>query len=120
MHAREAGTLTVAATVGLTFTGDANGKAPTAAQIIHGPDKVTRFLFGLAKRYGPAMVTSNQLALINGQLGAYTPGSPGGDGYQPMLPRVSALTVRDGKVCAVWDIANPDKFTGSPLRAGVS
>jgi RNA polymerase sigma-70 factor (ECF subfamily) len=100
----------------VTFTGDANGKAPTAAQIIHGPDKVTRFLFGLAKRYGPAMVTSSQLALINGELGAYTPGSPGGDGYQPMLPRVTAVTVRDGKVCAVWDIANPDKFTGSPLR----
>jgi RNA polymerase sigma-70 factor (ECF subfamily) len=63
------------------------------------------------------MVTSNQLALINGELGAYTPGTPGGDTYQPMLPRVTALTVRDGKVCAVWDIANPDKFTGSPLRA---
>jgi RNA polymerase sigma-70 factor, ECF subfamily len=28
---------------------------------------------------------------------------------------IQALTVRDGKVCAIWDIANPDKFTGSPL-----
>jgi RNA polymerase sigma-70 factor (ECF subfamily) len=26
------------------------------------------------------------------------------------------MTVRDGKVCALWDVANPDKFTGSPLR----
>jgi RNA polymerase sigma-70 factor (ECF subfamily) len=25
------------------------------------------------------------------------------------------MTVRDGKVCAIWDVANPDKFTGSPL-----
>jgi RNA polymerase sigma-70 factor (ECF subfamily) len=33
-----------------------------------------------------------------------------------MTPRVTAMTVRDGKVCAIWDIANPDKFTGSPLR----
>jgi RNA polymerase sigma-70 factor, ECF subfamily len=32
-----------------------------------------------------------------------------------MLPRIMAMTVRDGKVCALWDIANPDKFTGSPL-----
>ena len=32
-----------------------------------------------------------------------------------MMPRVTAMTVRDGKVCAIWDIANPDKFTGSPL-----
>ncbi len=31
------------------------------------------------------------------------------------MPRIMAMTVRDGKVCALWDIANPDKFTGSPL-----
>lgn len=102
----------------VTFTGDAGGRAPTAPRAIRGPDKVARFLFGLARRYGPAMLGSNRLALVNGELGAYTPGTAGGDGYQPMLPRVTALTVRDGKVYAVWDIANPDKFTGSPLRAG--
>jgi len=33
-----------------------------------------------------------------------------------VTPRVTAMTVRDGKVRAIWDIANPDKFTGSPLR----
>ena len=37
-----------------------------------------------------------------------------------MTPRVTAMTVRDGKVCAIWDIANPDKFTGSPLRVAQS
>lgn len=26
------------------------------------------------------------------------------------------MTVRDGLVYAVWDIANPDKFTATPLR----
>ncbi|MGH3265406.1 MAG: sigma factor-like helix-turn-helix DNA-binding protein, partial [Trebonia sp.] len=106
----------------VTFTGDSNHRAPTAARVIHGPDKVARFLFGLAQRYGPAFVAANQLALVNGELGAYTPGSPGspGDGgCQAMMPRVTALTVRDGKVCALWDIANPDKFTGSPLRSRV-
>lgn len=111
----------LAATVALlhpdvTFTGDSNRRAPTAARVIHGPDKVARFLFGLAKRYGPAFVSSNQLALVNGELGAYTPGSSGDGGYQAMMPRVTAMTVRDGKVCAIWDIANPDKFTGSPLK----
>ncbi|OBI45321.1 RNA polymerase subunit sigma [Mycobacterium kyorinense] len=113
----------LAATVALlhpdvTFTGDSNRRAPTAARVIHGPDKVARFVLGLAQRYGPAFVTANQLALVNGELGAYTPGSSGEDGYQAMMPRVTAMTVRDGKVCAIWDIANPDKFTGSPLRAG--
>jgi RNA polymerase sigma-70 factor (ECF subfamily) len=99
----------------VTFTGDSNRRAPTAARVIHGPDKVARFLFGLADRYGPAFFSSNQLALINGELGAYTPGIPGDEQHPEMLPHIVAMTVRDGRVCAVWDIANPDKFTASPL-----
>ena len=58
---------------------------------------------------------SSRLALVNGQLGAYSVGGPGGDGYEPVHPRIIAVAVRDGKVAAVWDVANPDKFTGSPL-----
>lgn len=100
----------------VTFTGDSNGKAPTAVQVIHGADKVVRFMFGLAQRYGPEMFTAYQLALVNGELGIYTAGCPARDGYREMMPRITALTVRDGKVCALWDIANPEKFTGSPLR----
>jgi RNA polymerase sigma-70 factor (ECF subfamily) len=99
----------------VTFTGDSNGKAPTAVHVIHGADKVARFFFGLARRYGPAFFSANQLGLVNGELGAYTAGSPGDDDHWEMLPRILAMTVRDGKVCALWDIANPDKFTGSPL-----
>jgi RNA polymerase sigma-70 factor (ECF subfamily) len=99
----------------VTFTGDSNRRAPTAARVIHGPDKVVRFLFGLARRYGPEWLSTNQLAMVNGQLGSYTGGSPARDGYPAMTPRVTAMTVRDGKVCAIWDVANPDKFTGSPL-----
>ncbi|BCZ20658.1 RNA polymerase sigma factor SigJ [Mycobacterium senriense] len=99
------------------LTGDANGKAPTAINVIQGADKVARFFFGLAQRYGPAMFTSYQLGLVNGELGGYTPGCPASDGYREMMPRIMAVTVRDGKVCALWDVANPDKFTGSPLRA---
>jgi len=101
---------------GVTFTGDSNGKAPTAVHVIHGPDKVVRFMLGLARRYGPAFYSAHQLGLVNGELGIYTAGFPAGDGYREMCPRVMAMTVRDGKVCALWDIANPDKFTGSPLR----
>jgi RNA polymerase sigma-70 factor (ECF subfamily) len=100
---------------GVTFTGDSNRVAPTAARVIHGPDKVARFLFGLARRYGPAFMTTSQLALINGELGAYTAGSPGDGEYQEIMPRITAVTVRDGKVSALWDVANPEKFTGSPL-----
>lgn len=100
----------------VTFTGDSNRRAPTAPRVIHGPDKVARFLFGLARRYGPGFLSSSQLANVNGQLGHYLVGSPANDGYPEVMPRVTAMTVRDGRVCAIWDIANPDKFTGSPLR----
>ena len=99
----------------VTFTGDSDGKAPTAVQVIHGADKVVRFMLGLAQRYGPSMYTAYELGFINGELGIYTAGLPASDGYREMLPRIMAMTVRDGKVCAIWDIANPDKFTGSPL-----
>ena len=99
----------------VTFTGDSNRRAPTAARVIHGPDKVARFLFGLARRYGPEWLSTNQLAMVNGQLGSYTRGAAARGSYPAMTPRVTAMTVRDGKVCAIWDIANPDKFSGSPL-----
>ncbi|MGH3555733.1 MAG: RNA polymerase sigma factor SigJ, partial [Mycobacterium sp.] len=75
------------------------------------------FMFGLAQRYGPAFFTANQLARVNGELGAYTAGSPAEGEHREILPRIVAMTVRDEKVCALWDIANPDKFTGSPLRS---
>lgn len=100
----------------VTFTGDSDGKAPTAVQVIHGADKVVRFMLGLAQRYGPSMYTAYELGAINGELGIYTAGLPASGRYREMLPRIMAMTVRDGKVCALWDIANPDKFTGSPLR----
>lgn len=99
----------------VTFTGDSNRKAPTAARVIHGPDKVARFIFGLAKRYGSRFFEAAQLALVNGELGMIATGFDANDEGPAMQPHIQALTVRDGKVCAIWDIANPDKFTGSPL-----
>ncbi|MEH3132397.1 MAG: sigma-70 family RNA polymerase sigma factor [Mycolicibacterium neoaurum] len=100
----------------ITFTGDANRRAPTAPNVIRGPEKVARFLFGLAKRYGPNWQAGSRPVLINGELGSYTPGAPAVDGYRELMPRITAVTVTDGRVAAVWDIANPDKFTASPLR----
>ena len=99
----------------VTLVGDSNGKTRTAIHVIKGPDKVARFLFGLAIRYGPGWLASSRLALVNGEVGAYSVGTPGDDSYPPAAPRVVALAVRDGRVVAVWDVANPDKFTGSPL-----
>lgn len=99
----------------VTLVGDANGKTRTAIRTVTGPDHVARFLLGLKKRYGPGWLEASRLALVNGELGAYSPGTEGGDGYEPAHPRVVAMYVRDGKVAALWDIANPDKFSASPL-----
>jgi RNA polymerase sigma-70 factor, ECF subfamily len=101
----------------VTFTGDSNRKAPTAIRVIHGADKVMRFMLGLSQRYGPGWLESTRPALVNAELGLYLTGSPGGDGYPPVTPRIIAMTVHDGKVTAIWDVANPDKFTASPLRS---
>lgn len=99
----------------VTFTGDSNRKAPTAARVIHGPDKVSRFVSGLARRYGPRFFEAAQLARVNGELGLITEGFEATGEWPAMQPHIQALTVRDGRVYAIWDIANPDKFTGSPL-----
>ena len=55
----------------VTFTGDSNRMAPTAARVIHGSDKVARFILGLAARYGPKLFEVGQMALVNGELGLY-------------------------------------------------
>ncbi|MCG5431716.1 sigma-70 family RNA polymerase sigma factor [Mycobacterium sp. MYCO198283] len=101
----------------VTFTGDSNRRAPTAPQVIRGPDKVARFLFGLARRYGPRFFSAGELVRVNGELGLLSAGLPATDEWPELTPRIQALTVRDGRVAAIWDVANPDKFTGSPLPA---
>lgn len=100
----------------VTMTGDSDGKAPTAVRVIHGPDKVARFLLGLMERYGPQMTRAINPALVNGQFGMYLTETDTDPNFRPVLPRVSAFTVRDGRVLAVWDVSNPDKFSGTPLR----
>ena len=99
----------------VTFTGDSNRMAPTAARVIHGSDKVARFIMGLAARYGSKLFEVAQLALVNGELGLYNERAAMDGEWPELQPHIQALTVRDGKVCAIWDVANPDKFTASPL-----
>jgi RNA polymerase sigma-70 factor (ECF subfamily) len=99
----------------VTFTGDSNRMAPTAARVVHGADKVARFIMGLIARYGPKMFEAGQLALVNGDLGLYNDRLDTDGEWAQLQPHIQALTVREGRVCAIWDIANPDKFTASPL-----
>ena len=104
----------------VTFTGDSNRKAPTAARVIHGSGQGGPVPLRAWPALRPQVLRVRQLALVNGELGIYTAGLPGRDGFPEMMPHIHALTVRDGKICAIWDIANPDKFTGSPLSVDSS
>ena len=45
----------------VTFTGDSNRRAPTRRAVIHGADKVARFLFGLARATGRDWLDIDQL-----------------------------------------------------------
>ena len=76
---------------------------------------MARFLFGLARRYGPRLFEVAAPGLVNGELGLVTAGAAANDEWPAIAPRIQAMTVSDGRVVAIYDIANPDKFTGSPL-----
>ncbi|TQF74196.1 sigma-70 family RNA polymerase sigma factor [Rhodococcus spelaei] len=95
--------------------GDANGTTRTAVNVIHGADKFARFFLGLLNRYGAQALQSAEPVLVNGELGIFTHGCAG-DATHPGFPsRVGGFAVRDGKVCAAYDIANPDKLSGVRL-----
>lgn len=97
------------------MVGDANGTTSTAVNVIHGAEKFARFYLGLLRRYGDDALETAQLVLVNGQLGFATHGWQGESRRLSSPPRVGAFAVRDGLVCAAFDIANPEKHSGVRL-----
>ncbi|CAM2930647.1 sigma-70 family RNA polymerase sigma factor [Prescottella defluvii] len=97
--------------------GDANGTTRTAVNVITGADHTARFFLGLAHRYGLETFLAATPALVNGQLGFVSHGSPGDDTHPGFAGRVTGFTVRDGRVWAAYDIANPEKHGGIRLSA---
>ena len=85
--------------------GDGGGQARTTINVITGRDKVARFLLGLRTMYGPQALAAFRLELVNGDLGLVLPA-----GHGPAA-RVSTFAIRDGRIAAFYDIANPDKLT---------
>jgi RNA polymerase sigma-70 factor (ECF subfamily) len=86
----------------VVVVGDGGGKARTAVRSVVGPDKVARFLVGLVRKYRG--MADGRPAMVNGDLGMVYPAS--GD----VSARVNTFAIRDGKVVAVYDLANPDKL----------
>lgn len=95
--------------------GDANGTTNTAVNVIHGAEKFARFYLGLIRRYGDGALGTMRLVAVNGQLGVATSGWTGETEKLSSPPRIGAFAVRDGLVCATYDIANPQKHTGVRL-----
>ncbi|WP_158892530.1 sigma-70 family RNA polymerase sigma factor [Amycolatopsis anabasis] len=98
----------------VVLIGDSNGKARTTRQIMVGADKLIRFYQGLLKKYAPGAFGVARPVLVNGDLGLYLPATPGGEGYLDLDTHVQAVSFRDGKVVAVYDMCNPDKLTHVP------
>ncbi|WP_115944728.1 MULTISPECIES: sigma-70 family RNA polymerase sigma factor [Amycolatopsis] len=95
----------------VVLIGDSNGKAKTSVQVMVGADKVIRFFLGLRRFYRPEALTDGRPLLVNGDLGFYLPPAPGGDGYRPLDAHLEMFTVREGRITAIYDQANPDKLT---------
>jgi len=93
--------------------GDAGGTTSTALNVVFGAEKFARFFAGLIRRYGPESFAAFEPVRVNGELGLLNHGL-GGDGRRGYPPRVTGCTVRDGRVWAAYDLANPEK-----LRRGV-
>ncbi|HJQ47251.1 MAG TPA: sigma-70 family RNA polymerase sigma factor [Amycolatopsis sp.] len=95
--------------------GDAGGKARTTRQIMVGADKVMRFFQGLLKMYEPGAFATGRPVLVNGDLGFYLQRKPAEDEqYFDLDAHVQAMAIRDGRVVAIYDMANPDKLTRLP------
>jgi RNA polymerase sigma-70 factor (ECF subfamily) len=90
------------------LVGDGGGATRMALNVVAGADRVARFFVGLIRKFGVELV-QGMLVSFNGQLGVIVP--PGDD--RPV--HVVGFAVRDGKVWAAYDVANPAKLRG--LRA---
>ena len=99
--------------------GDSNGKARTTRQIMVGADKVIRFFQGLLARYEPGAFAAGRPVLVNGDLGFYLQRKAAGDErYLDLDAHVQTMAIRDGRVVAIYDMANPDKLTHVSEKAG--
>jgi RNA polymerase sigma-70 factor (ECF subfamily) len=90
--------------------GDSNGKGRTARQLVVGADKLARFFLGLLRMYDPAAVSHGAPVLVNGDLGMYLPPLPGGEGFRALDEHVQGMSIRDGRIVAIYDVVNPDKL----------
>lgn len=105
-------TIVAALTPDARIVGDAGGTTRTALNVIVGADKFARFYLGLLRMYGAEPLGAFEPVLVNGLIGFVNPGMPASEGRHGFPGRVMAVTVRGGRVCAAYDMANPAKLAG--------
>ena len=89
---------------------DSGGMTPTARRIILGADKVARLLLRLAARHGEDILGNWSPILVNGELGYRC----GGRGSAPEA--VGVLSVREGRIAAMYSMLNPAKLARATPR----
>ncbi|SHF41655.1 RNA polymerase sigma factor SigJ [Streptoalloteichus hindustanus] len=99
----------------VVVTGDGGGRIRTTLRTVAGAEKVARFALGLWRRYySEAAFAEARPVLVNGDFGLVVPPSLDAEGRETAARRVLTFAVRDGRLAAVFDVANPDKLTRVP------
>jgi RNA polymerase sigma-70 factor (ECF subfamily) len=84
-----------------TLVGDGGGKVQSVINPIHGADRIVRFFLGLGSKY-PGLFTA-RAAEVNAAPGILT-------FREGQLYSVAEVTVEDGRITAIYSVANPDKL----------
>ena len=88
----------------VVFTSDGGGKAPAATAPLIGPERVTKFVFGLKDKPGWRNVTRMELATLNGLPGVVFFNREG-------VQDAAALEIDDtGRIAAIYVVRNPEKL----------
>ena len=87
---------------------DGGGRAKAALNVIHGKDKVARFIVGIAKKMPPGFRGVEQM--VNG-----FPGYVFYDGDD--IDMTASFDVADGKIVSIHLVRNPDKLKQFSTRA---
>jgi RNA polymerase sigma-70 factor, ECF subfamily len=84
-----------------TFTGDGGGKVSSITNVLVGPDRITRFMLGIERKY-PGVFT-HEIIELNGQ--------PAIGSYQDGVIRLATSFETDGeRILAIYRVLNPDKL----------
>jgi RNA polymerase sigma-70 factor (ECF subfamily) len=84
-----------------TFTGDGGGKVSSVTNVLVGPDRITRFMLGIERKY-PGVFT-HEIIELNGQpaIGSYRDG---------VIQLATSFETDGERILAIYRVLNPDKL----------